>query len=217
MTLQRGYNGWARKSRWSLGSVFWAWSAATHCVCWLQDTVPCLCAKFGEQRCMFNEISSWSSMNLKMVNHVSEKWLYIFKVIKQRLGCVNRTVNWDDSMILMRQSDTTIKFRACKTKGHIRAFQRYFHSWSQQGFRLLFITSIEADPWILSAAWLASMMHWRNIGDQANLLKLSRVWFLKIEIESLMQFRWCNTRTTHRAIMNDWIYQLDLPLHKEQT
>ena len=32
-------------------------------------------------------------MNLKMVNHVSEKWLYIFKVIKQRLGWVKMTVN----------------------------------------------------------------------------------------------------------------------------
>ena len=45
------------------------------------------------QRRTLNEISSKLSMNLKMVNHVSEKWLHIFKMIKLRLGWVNRTVS----------------------------------------------------------------------------------------------------------------------------
>ena len=31
-------------------------------------------------------------MNPKMVNHVSEKWLHIFQMIKLRSGLVDRTV-----------------------------------------------------------------------------------------------------------------------------
>ena len=116
-------------------------------------------------------------------------------------------------MIFMCQSDTTIEFRACKRKGHIRTFQRYFDLLSQQGFPLSLITSIEVDPWILSTAWWASMMHRRNIGNhwQANLWKLSKLWFLKVEVASPMLFRWRNTRTSHRALnaINQW---LDIPV-----
>ncbi len=42
---------------------------------------------------MFNEVSSRSSMTWRMGNHVSEKRFYIFKMIKQRLRGVSRTVN----------------------------------------------------------------------------------------------------------------------------
>ncbi len=122
-----------------------AWSAATYCVCWLQDTAPRLCAKCGALRRMFNEVSSRSSMNWRMGNHVSEKRFCIFKLIKLRLRGVSRTVNWDDPIISMCQCEATIEFTACKTKGHIKTFQRYFDSLSQQGFRLLLITSIEVD------------------------------------------------------------------------
>lgn len=145
MTLRRGRNGWARKPRRSLGSGFGAWSAATYCVRWLQDTVPRLCAKFGALRRTFNEVSSRSSMNWRMGNHVSEKRFCIFKMIKLRLRGVSRTVNWDDPIISMCQCDATIEFTACKTKGHIKTFQRYFDSFSQQGFWLMFITSIDND------------------------------------------------------------------------
>ena len=99
MALQRGCNGLARKPRRSLGSDFGAWFAATYCVCWLEDTVPRLRAKFEALRRMFNEFSSRSSMNWKMGNHVSKKRFCIFKLIKQRLRWVSRTVKWDDSMI----------------------------------------------------------------------------------------------------------------------
>ena len=141
----RGRNGWARKPRQTLGSGFGAWSAATYCVRWLHDTVPRLCANFGALRCMSNEVSSRSSMNWRMGNHVSEKRFCIFKLIKLRLRGVSRTINWDDPIISMRQCDTTIKFTACKTKGHIK---RYFDSLSQKCFGVLFITSIKVDTWI---------------------------------------------------------------------
>ena len=44
------------------------------------------------QRHVFNEVSSRSSMNLRMVKNVSEKRFYIFKMIKLRLRWVNRTL-----------------------------------------------------------------------------------------------------------------------------
>ncbi len=178
MTLLRGNKGWARKPRRSLGSDFGAWSAATYCVCWLEDTVPRLCAKFGALRRIFNRVGSRSSINWRMGYHVSEKRFYIFNLIKQILRWGSRTVNWDDSMICMCQSDPAIKLRACKRTGHVWTFQRYFDSVSQQALWLLFITSTEVYPWILSAARWASMMHRRNIGNQADMRKLSRLWFL---------------------------------------
>ncbi len=146
MTLQRGRNGWARKPRRSLGFGFGAWSAATYCVRWLQDSVPCLCSIFGALKRTFNEVSSRWSMNCwRMENHDSEKRFCIFKLIKQRLRVVSRTINWDDPIISMCQCDATIEFTACETKGHIKTFQRYFDSLCQSGFRLLFITSTEVD------------------------------------------------------------------------
>ncbi len=145
MALQRGRNGWARKPRQSLGSGLGAWSAASYCVRWLQDTVPHLCTKFGALKRTFNEVSSRSSMNWRMGNHVSEKRFCMFKLIKLRLRGLSRTANWDNSIISMCQCDATIEFTACKAKGHIKTFQRYFDSLSQQGFLLLFITSIEVD------------------------------------------------------------------------
>ena len=183
MTLLRGRNGWARKPRRTLGTGFGAWSAATYCVRWLQHTVPRLCAKFGALKRTFNEVSSRSSMNWRKGNHVSEKRFCIFKMIKQRLRWVSRTVNWDDPIVSMCQCDATIEFTACKTKGHIKTFQRYSDSLSQQGFQLLFITSIEVDNLIKSTAWWACMMHWRNIGNQANMRKVSKLWFLNMEVQ----------------------------------
>ena len=101
--------------------------------------------KRAESDNRINEVSSRSSMNWRMGIHVSEKRFYIFKMIKLRLRGVSRTVNWDDPIISMCQCDATIEFTACKTKGHIKTFQRYFDSLSQKGFWLLFITSIKVD------------------------------------------------------------------------
>ncbi len=81
-------------------------------------------------------------------------------------------------MIWIWQYDTAIKLRACKRTGHIVTFQRYFDTLSQKALLLSFITSIEVDTWILSAAWLASKMHRRNVGNQADMLKLSSCDFL---------------------------------------
>ena len=53
-------------------------------------------------------------------------------MIKLRLRGVSRTVNWDDPLISMCQCDSTIEFTACKTKGHIKTFQRYFDSLSHK-------------------------------------------------------------------------------------
>ena len=51
-------------------------------------------------------------------------------------------------------------------------------------------------------------MHWRNIGNEANLLKLSTLWFLMMDVESPLWFRWRNTRTAHRLWLspsnNQW-------------
>ena len=52
-----------------------------------------LCAKFGALRRTFNEVSSRSSMNWRMGNHVSKKRFYIFNLILLRLRGVSRTVN----------------------------------------------------------------------------------------------------------------------------
>ncbi len=65
--------------------------------------LPFVCADFrtlslasvqnlGRKR-TFNEVSSRSSMNWRMGNHVSEKRFCIFKMIKLRLRGVSRTVN----------------------------------------------------------------------------------------------------------------------------
>ena len=171
MTLRRGRNGWARKPRRSLGCGFGAWSAATYCLRWLQDTVPRLCAKFGALRRTFNEVSSRSSMNWRMGNHVSEKRFCIFNLIKLRLRGVGRTVQWVDPIISMCQCDAIIEFTACKTKGHIKTFQRYFDSLTQKASWLLFITTITVNQWILDAVWRASMQGWENIGSQAIMQK----------------------------------------------
>ncbi len=151
-----------------------------------------------------------------MGKHVPEKRFCIFKLIKQRLRWVIKTVNWDDSIIYMCQSDTSIKLRACRRTGQIWTFQRFFYSLSQQALLLLFITSNKVYPWILSAAWWATMMYPRNIGNQANMQKLSRLWFLKMEVESQIRFWWRDTRTAHRAIINDLTSSI-YNFTKEQT
>ena len=98
MTLQRRRNGWARNQGRSLGSVFGAWSATTYRVRWLQDPVPRLCAKFGEQRPTFNEISSRSSIALMQVDPCIKKdvlrkiWLnWVWDGI---LGLSNKMIQW---------------------------------------------------------------------------------------------------------------------------
>jgi hypothetical protein len=109
-----------------------------------------------------------------------------------------------------------------KTKRHIKTFHRYFDSLSQQGSCLLVITSIVVVPWIFITSievvpwtsWWASIMHRRNIGNQADLQKLSRLWILKMEVESPMWLQWHNTRTAHRAKINDWIYQIGYTLQR---
>ncbi len=127
MTFQRGLNGWARKSRRSL-----CLSSG------LDLQLPIVCADFrtlalaslqilGHEDARLIKLAR-SSINPRMVKHVSEKRFYIFNMIILRLRWVNWTLYGDDSMICMCQSDTAIKLRACKRTGHIGTFQRYFDS-----------------------------------------------------------------------------------------
>ncbi len=122
ITLRRRHNGWAKHWGRSRGSVFGAWSAASVRAHWIQNTPPHFCAKFGELRPTFNEISSWSS-------------------------------------IALMQVDPSIK------KDVLRKI------WLNWASRLLFITAITVDHWILDAAWRTSIQGWEKIGPQAVMQK----------------------------------------------
>ncbi len=152
MTLRRRRNGWARNQGRSLGSVFGAWSAASVRARWFYNTVPHLCAKFGALRTTFNEISTWSSITLMQVDPCLKMDVYR----KTWLNWV-----WDGFIRLSKKMiqwfccfDSThiVELSACKTKGHIRTFQRYFDSLTQKASRLLFIRTIIVYPWILCDA-----------------------------------------------------------------
>ncbi len=143
-----------------------AWSAATYCVCWLQDTISRLCANFEEQGRAFSEVSSRSSMNPCIVNHVSEKRYYIFKMMKLRLRSVKRTINqmiqWFPCVESTPQSNAE-RAKQTDTSGHFRYFFIHLIFIKPKGIQSLFITSIEVDGWISSVAWWPSMMQWRCI------------------------------------------------------
>ncbi len=90
MTLRRRRNGWARNRGRALGSVFAACSATNYRVRWVQDPVPRLCAKFGEQRPTFNEISPQSSITPTQVDPCIKK------------GCFTKKddlIKWDTSAV----------------------------------------------------------------------------------------------------------------------
>ncbi len=46
-------------------------------------------------------------------------------------------------------SYTIVELSACKTRGHFRTFPRYFDSLTQKASRLLLITTITVNQWIL--------------------------------------------------------------------
>ncbi len=156
MTLRRCWNGETRKSGWFLGSAFGARSAATNRVCWLQSLASV--QNLGSSDPYLTKLALdlvctqtlWT-MSLKRGSTAS-KWVNRNWVI----GPSDKTIQW----FFLCQSHSTIEFRACKTKGHIRIFQRYFDSLSQQSSLMLFVTSITVDFWISCAAWWSSMLHW---------------------------------------------------------
>ena len=78
----------------------------------------------------------WWTMCLKS-GYTSSKWLNRDK--SEWIGLPAKMIQWFLCVNL------TPQFRACKTKGHIRTFRRYFDLLSQQGFRLLFIASTSAN------------------------------------------------------------------------
>jgi hypothetical protein len=104
-------------------------------------------------------------------------------------------------------SYTKVELSACKTRGHIRTFQRYFDSLTRKASRLLFVTTITVNQWILDAAWRASIQGWENIGSQAIMPKKMIFCIHKMEVEKLF---WCIGRSTSDAKWdkNQW---LELP------
>ncbi len=84
-------------------------------------------------------------------------------------------------------SYTIVGLSACKTRGHIRTFQRYFDSLTQKASRLLLITTITVDHWIFDAAWRASIQGWENIGSQAIMRKKMILCINKMEVEKLFR------------------------------
>ena len=181
MTLRRGCNGWARKPRWSLGSDFGSWSAATYCVRWLQDTVPRLCAKFGELRLMFSEVSSRSSMKWIIGNHHST-------ICLKRGSASSKWLNWDWYGLVELSTETIqrfacvnvtppIEFTASKTKGHNKTFHR----------DILIHEANKASGCCLSLQlklilWYRVLLkkYWQSSRYEET---LSRLWFLKMEFE----------------------------------
>ncbi len=131
-------------------SGFGAWSATTYRVRWpLQDPVP------------LSRDPNWMKLALDQVwDQHGEPWVW-------KEGWVNRAVKEEKSLIFFCWPNTIIEYRASKSKGHIRTFQRYFDSLRQQVSEILSIISTTVDSCILHCSWGGSMLHWRNISDEA--------------------------------------------------
>jgi hypothetical protein len=113
-------------------------------------------------------------------------------------------------------SYTIVELSACKTRGHISTFQRYFDSLTQKASRLLFITTIiqVIDPWILDVACWDSIRGWKTIGSQAILLEQLIFRIHKMEVETPVSFTGQSTRCEKWGLINDLIYQVDMLLPK---
>ena len=182
MTLRRRRNGWARNRGRSLGSVFGAWSATTYRVRWLQDPVPRLCAKFGEQRPTFNEISSRSSITPTQVDPCIKKdvlrkiWLnWVWDGI---LGLSNKMIQWSFCVDPTPKSSSP-HAKQGDTLGHFRDILIHWPKkplgccWSQQslsisGFWMLYdgpasrVEKILALKPLCGKRWSSVFIRWRS-------------------------------------------------------
>ena len=113
-------------------------------------------------------------------------------------------------------SYTKVELSACKTRGHIRTFQRYFDSLTRKASRLLFITvtTITVNQWILDAVWRASIQGWENIGAQAIMRKKMIFCIHKMEVEKPFSCIGQSTSDEKWDKINDWNYQIDMLLPK---
>ena len=182
MTRRRRRNGWARNRGRSLGSIFGAWSATTYCVRWLQDPVPRLCAKFGELRPTFNEISSWSSITPTQVDPCIKKdvlleiWLnWVWDGI---LGLSNKMIQWSFCVDPTPKSSSP-HAKQGDTLGHFRDILIHWPKkplgccWSQQslsisGFWMLYdgpasrVEKILALKPLCGKRWSSVFIGWRS-------------------------------------------------------
>ncbi len=111
-------------------------------------------------------------------------------------------------------SSTIFELSACKRKGYLSTIQRYFDSLSQKASRLLFITTIIVNPWILDAGWRASIKGCENIGSQAIMLEQLIFGIHKMEVETPFSCIGLSTSDEKWGIINEWIYQIDMLLPK---
>ena len=111
-------------------------------------------------------------------------------------------------------SYTKVELSACKTRGHIRTFQRYFDSLTRKASRLLFITTITVNQWILDAVWRDSIQGWENIGSQAIMRKKMILCIHKMEVEKPFSCIGQSTSDEKWDKNNDWNYQIDMLLPK---
>ncbi len=102
-------------------------------------------------------------------------------------------------------SYTKVKLFSCKTRGHVRTFQRYFDLLTQKASRPLFITTITVNQWILDAVWRVSIQGWENIGSQAIMLKKMIFCIHKMKVEKLFVCIGQSTSDEKWDKINDWI------------
>ncbi len=114
-------------------------------------------------------------------------------------------------------SYTKFKLSACKTRGHIRTFQRYFDLLAQKASRLLFITTITVKQWILDAVWQASSQGWENIGSQAIMRKKMIFCIHRMEVEKPFSCIGQSTSDEKWDIINDWNCQNEQTLCRLKT
>jgi hypothetical protein len=191
MTLRRRRNGRARNRGWSLGSVFWTWSAAS-----------------------VREISSWSSIARMQVDPCIKKdvlrKIWLNWVWDGMLGLSNNMIQWT----VLCWSYTIVELSACKTRGHTRTFHKKYDSLTRTASQLLFITTITVGHWILDAAWRASIQGWENTGSQAIMRKKMILCVHKMEFEKPFSCIGQSTSDEKWDIINDWDYQIDMLLPK---
>ena len=111
-------------------------------------------------------------------------------------------------------SCTIVELSLCRTRGHIRTFQRYFDALTQKASRLLFITTITVNQWILDAVWRASIQGWENIGAQAIMRKTMILCIHKMEVERPFSCIGQSIGDEKWDKINDWNYQIDMLLPK---
>ncbi len=82
-------SGWADGVQWFTVSIYMSWVVASDSdyMHWLQDSIPRLCAKFGDLGPHFDKISSWSTWSCEVI----EVWT------KSLSRCYTRGVQQADS------------------------------------------------------------------------------------------------------------------------